>query len=292
MSISIKPGTILNNDQLTRKFLCAPQGGMRRSHRTNTLVLISDQTGIYKDRIEGNVFHYTGMGQVGDQKLVSQNKTLAESLENKIEVHFFEVFKPREYTYQGEVILADKPYTEQQEDINGNMRNVWIFPLRLIHNDENEFIKEIERFEAELELDDTLEETEKERIVKTRIGQSKFKQKLLKRSKKCAICGVNDERFLIASHIKPWSQSMNRERLDVNNGLLLCPNHDSLFDKGYISFDEEGILKVTDDLNDSVLIFMNINPQFRLEMNEQISNYIQWHFKNRFRSRNDFSHSM
>lgn len=51
-------------------------------------------------------------------------------------------------------------------------------------------------------------------------------------------CGVSDEHFLIDSHIKPWSQSNNQEWLDVNNGLLLCPNHDALFDKGiiYISF--------------------------------------------------------
>jgi predicted restriction endonuclease len=284
MSISILLGTILNNDQLTKIFLCAPQGGMRRSHRTNTLVLISDETGIYKDRKEENVFHYTGMGQVGDQKLVSQNKTLAESLENKVEVHFFEVYKPKEYTYQGKVMLAEEPYTEQQEDINGSMRIVWIFPLRLILDDDNEFIEEIERFESEIEADQTLNQTEKERIVKTRIGQSKFKQKLLTQSKQCALCSVNDERFLIASHIKPWSKSTNKERLDVNNGLLLCPNHDSLFDKGFISFDEEGKLVVSDDINDTVRIFMNINIQIQLKMNENRDSYIHWHFQNRFKS--------
>ncbi|MDP4085071.1 MAG: HNH endonuclease [Bacillota bacterium] len=284
MSISIKPGTILNNDQLTKTFLCAPQGGMRRSHRTNTLVLISDQTGIYKDRVENNIFYYTGMGQVGDQTLTSQNKTLAESNESSIEVHFFEVFKPKEYTYQGIVVLADKPYQERQKDMNGNMRNVWIFPLQVVQND-IELVQEIERLEAKLVEDETLEETEKERIVKTRIGQSKFKQKLLNHSKQCAICGVDDERFLIASHIKPWSQSTNEERLDVNNGLLLCPNHDSLFDKGFISFYEEGKIVIADDLNDTVRVFMNINPQFRLKMNENKSLYIKWHFQNRFMSR-------
>jgi predicted restriction endonuclease len=284
MSIYIKPGTILNNNQLTDIFLCAPQGGMRRSHRTNTLVLISDQTGLYKDRIEGDILHYTGMGQVGDQKLASQNKTLAESLEINIEVHFFEVFKTREYTYQGKVVLADEPYIERQKDINGTTRNVWIFPLRIILDD-NELINEIERLEKELEAEKTLDETEKERIVKTRIGQSMFKQKLLNQSKQCALCGVNDERFLIASHIKPWSQSTNQERLDINNGLLLCPNHDSLFDKGFISFDEEGKLKVSDEINDTVRVFMNVNPQTLLKMNKKLSSYIDWHLNNRFKSK-------
>ncbi|CRK83003.1 HNH endonuclease [Neobacillus massiliamazoniensis] len=284
MDIAIKPGEIINNEQLTSIFLCAPQGGMRRSHRTNTLVLISDKTGLYKDRVEGDVFHYTGMGQVGDQTLTSQNKTLAESNHNAVDMHFFEVLKPKQYTYQGRVELAGKPYTEKQIDINGKMRNVWIFPLRLIHGD-MELIQEIENLTGELNADQILDETEKERIVKTRIGQSLFKQKLLSQSKQCALCGVNDERFLIASHIKPWSISTNEERLDVNNGLLLCPNHDSLFDKGYISFDEKGSLQVGDDLNDTVLIFMNINPNIRLKMNERQKGYIYWHYHNRFKSK-------
>ncbi|WP_338452546.1 HNH endonuclease [Niallia oryzisoli] len=283
MNISIEPGAVLNNNQLTSIFLCAPQGGMRRSHRTNTLVLISDKTGLYQDRKEDGIYHYTGMGQVGDQTLTSQNKTLAESRENGIEVHLFEVFKPKEYTYQGRVELADPPYTERQKDNNGDMRNVWIFPLRLVEDDQ-EWIQEIEQLESIIEKDAALEETEKERIVKTRIGQSKFKQKLLSQSKQCALCGVDDERFLIASHIKPWSESTNEERLDVNNGLLLCPNHDSLFDKGFISFDEEGKLVISDSLNETVKIFMNINSQFRLNNYKNKSHYINWHLQNKLLS--------
>jgi putative restriction endonuclease len=55
------------------------------------------------------------------------------------------------------------------------------------------------------------------------VGQSVFKKALLAIEKKCRICGVTDERFLVASHIKPWSESNNQERLDVNNGLLSEP---------------------------------------------------------------------
>ncbi|WP_423738856.1 HNH endonuclease [Clostridium cochlearium] len=45
---------------------------------------------------------------------------------------------------------------------------------------------------------------------------------------------MNDERFLIASYIKPWSISNDNEKLNDNNGILLCSNNDILFDKGYI----------------------------------------------------------
>lgn len=62
----LKPGKTLKNNGITDIFKCAPQGGMRRSHKTNTLVLVSDHTkALYEDRWEENVFHYTGMGRLG-----------------------------------------------------------------------------------------------------------------------------------------------------------------------------------------------------------------------------------
>ncbi len=93
-------------------------------------------------------------------------------------------------------------------------------------------------------------ETEKEQVIKSRIGQSVFKKALLIREKKCGLCGITDERFLVASHIKPWSESNNQERLDVNNGFLLCPNHDALFDKGYISFNNDGRILISENLDE------------------------------------------
>jgi len=122
--------TIIDNYQLCETFKCSPQGGMRRSHRTNTLVLISDRTKLYDDRTVNEIYHYTGMGQKGDQQLKSQNKTLAESKSNGITVHYFEVMTKGKYTYRGEVVLAADPYTDLQKDVDGRMRNVWVFPLK------------------------------------------------------------------------------------------------------------------------------------------------------------------
>ena len=72
--------------------------------------------------------------------------------------------------------------------------------------------------------------TEVVREIKQRKGQSKFKQDLLTRYKTCALCDI-PSKYTIASHIKPWSVCTNYDRLNVNNGFLLCPNHDYLFDK-------------------------------------------------------------
>jgi HNH endonuclease len=269
--------SVIDNNQLCEIFKCAPQGGMRRSHRTNTLVLISDRTKLYQDIKKNGIYYYTGMGQVGDQELKSQNKTLAESKTNGVAVHFFEVLKPRQYAYRGEVELAGKPYIDRQEDVNGNMRNVWIFPLKNVVD--NGWVDEINELEKELVNQKTISNTEKEQVIKSRIGQSTFKEKLLQRECKCAICGVTDKNFLIASHIKPWSKSNHAERLDVNNGLLLCPNHDALFDKAYISFDHEGQIVISSHIDETTKTFMNINPSSKIEMSEEMKKYMKYHFE-------------
>lgn len=131
--IELEIGSVLKNNDLTEIFGCSPQGGMRRSHATNTLVIISNHVdSIYDDRWIDGVLHYTGMGQEGDQSIeATQNRTLAESDENDVSVHLFEVFTDKQYTYTGEVALAGAPYFEHQADKNGLDRRVVVFPLRV-----------------------------------------------------------------------------------------------------------------------------------------------------------------
>ncbi len=130
----LAPGQIITNNELCDLFKCSPQGGMRRSHATNTLVIITDHIkSIYHDRWEAQTLHYTGMGQDGDQELgFLQNKTLAESNSNGVEVYFFEVFRRNEYTLVGQVQLVGDPYQEPQLDKSKNERLVWVFPLNLV----------------------------------------------------------------------------------------------------------------------------------------------------------------
>jgi 5-methylcytosine-specific restriction enzyme A len=129
----IAQGSELTNAELCGIFGCSLMGGMNRSHKTNTLVLVSNRVkSIYQDRIDGDVIHYTGMGQVGDQDLnATQNRTLNESLTNGVGIHLFEVLQAGKYIYCGEVQLAGNPYQETQLDVGGNDRVVWMFPLKL-----------------------------------------------------------------------------------------------------------------------------------------------------------------
>lgn len=127
----ISVGTELTNKEMYQLFKCANCQGMRRSKETGTLVLVSDETkGLYRDIWKNGVLHYTGMGRVGDQVLDgNQNRTLYDSNSNGVQVHLFEVLKKKVYTYRGVVKLVDTPYKGRQPDINGNMRDVWIFPV-------------------------------------------------------------------------------------------------------------------------------------------------------------------
>ena len=128
---NLKIGSTYSNDDICNAFLCSPQGGMRRSLKTNTLVLVANHVdSIFDDRWEGDIMYYTGMGLKGDQSLdFMQNKTLSESRINGVDIHFFEVFNETVYTYQGQVELVDNPIQEQQDDEDGNSREVYLFPL-------------------------------------------------------------------------------------------------------------------------------------------------------------------
>ncbi|RKF45311.1 hypothetical protein BCY92_16825 [Bacillus wiedmannii] len=176
----------------------------------------------------------------------------------------------------GLVIQSLRRY-EQQETINVN---------KAVESHAAKYI-ELESIVTGVPEQIEITEIEKEQVIKSRIGQSAFKKALLDIEKNCKLCGVTDERFLVASHIKPWSQSNNQERLDVNNGLLLCPNHDALFDKGYISFDDEGSILISDSLDEVTKVFLNINENMKINMNERQRKYMKWHRENLFKIMND-----
>lgn len=112
-----KIGQRVTHSDIIAEFQCGNMGGMRRSKTTNSLIIISDHTkGLYEDKWFGDILHYTGMGKNGDQDLsFMQNKTLAQSDTNGVEVHLFEALVPTEYIYRGVVSLADKPYQEIQK---------------------------------------------------------------------------------------------------------------------------------------------------------------------------------
>jgi len=134
------------------------------------------------------------------------------------------------------------------------------------------------------EIDDRqLEGTEKEVLVSARRGQGLFRRRVLTEwNNRCAITGYSDERFLVASHIKPWRLSTDTERLDRFNGLPLIPNLDKGFDMGLISFDSNGRVLISDELE--LPGVLGITPD--IVFNGQIKHfeYLEYHRSELFRS--------
>lgn len=134
---------------------------------------------------------------------------------------------------------------------------------------------EIEKKADELKLDGI----DKKAFVKTRVNQSVFRNRLLRKYQKCCLCSINDASLLVASHIKPWADSKNnpQERTDVHNGLLLCPNHDKLFDNGLISFDVNGNIMISSSLSVNTRDAININKSMNIPIEAETEIYMKYH---------------
>lgn len=118
-----------------------------------------------------------------------------------------------------------------------------------------------EQVEQELRNRTDLDETEKLQLVKSRRGQGIYRKNLEGFEKACRITDVANRRHLRASHIKPWRASTTFEKLDGNNGLLLSPHIDHLFDQGFISFTDDGALLVSPEADADTLILWWIEPE-------------------------------
>ncbi len=108
----------------------------------------------------------------------------------------------------------------------------------------------IQREIDEINNSASLDITEKQMIIKARIGQGIFRDRIMLKYKKCIVTGIDDARLLIASHIKPWRSSDNAERLSSENGLLLSPLYDRLFDSGLITFDNNLNMIISSEVSD------------------------------------------
>ncbi|PTO69522.1 HNH endonuclease [Vibrio splendidus] len=131
--------------------------------------------------------------------------------------------------------------------------------------------------------DSTLSETEKTILVNTRVGQGHFRLKLIQMWGGCAITGYRNTQLLLASHIKPWRDSSNEERLDRFNGLLLLANLDKAFDLGFISFDDHGKVLISSYLESPDMIGLKEDMAFRIMPDHRP--YLRYHRGELFKGR-------
>jgi putative restriction endonuclease len=122
--------------------------------------------------------------------------------------------------------------------------------------------------------------TEVERLVVQRIGQDIFRRGLLDFwDAKCALTGLNVLELLRASHIKPWAQcDSDAERLNVYNGLLLAPHLDALFDRGLISFADQGSMLISPKLSIESRQLLVLSEGIKLRsVSDAHTVFLAWH---------------
>lgn len=131
-----------------------------------------------------------------------------------------------------------------------------------------------------LREDARMPETVREAVVLARRGQGLFKERVMRIEHACRITGVTRVEHLRASHCKPWRDATNEERLDGENGLLLTPNADHLFDRGFIGFEDNGDVLISPVAHKESLFRLGLDPAHKSNVGrftEGQRRYLEFH---------------
>jgi predicted restriction endonuclease len=187
----------------------------------------------YNDYIDGDILFWEG------EEKHSSDRRVAEARSNGDEIHlFYREIHHTPFVYFGKITLTDF-------QSNNDRPSEFVFKINALSYEDVDVFKEVREHAAEYKV---LETTEQEQVVKNRLGQGNFRRNVIRLWGSCAVTGLQNVSLLRASHIKPWKDSNNEERLTPYNGLLLIPDYDFLFDRGYLSFKSDGKVLISQRL--------------------------------------------
>lgn len=251
-------GQIYKRSQIHDQYGGNRQSGICPSSQGPYIFIFSGSQGGqhgYKDQwINDKVYSYTGEGQVGDMEFTRGNLALMEHQNQGKRVFLFEYVQTGWVRFESELEFYDADYFETP-DRNGDMRigikfffnRIGARPLLGPEQLQLEFAAETLREKYEIILPNS---TEREGLVTSRVGQGAYRKGIIHRwNYKCAVTDFSDPRILIASHIVPWKDASDQERLDVDNGILLSPTYDALFDRHLISFENTGKIILSEKIS-------------------------------------------
>lgn len=231
--------------------------------------LSGEQHGYKDEWLNEDVFSYTGEGQIGDMQFTRGNLALRDHVILSKRVFLFEYVAKSLVKYVGELTFLDCDYFETH-DTEGNLRNGIKFFFRRVGDLKYQIPEELNLSEIPREPTEAYEiiapnSTERKGLVTSRVGQGAYRKSIMHRWEyKCAASGFNDIRVLIASHILSWKNSTDVQRLDVDNGILLSPDYDGLFDKHLISFESSGKIILGSEVSIKSLKALGITGQERI----------------------------
>ena len=262
------------------------QSGICPSATVPYIFIFSGSTGHqhgYKDQWENDyIFSYTGEGQVGDMKFTRGNLALQNHPTDGKRVFSFRYVQKGFVQFVSELEFHDADIFETH-DRNGQTRigikfffkragaRIEKLPDQLVSPELNDSGLVLERLKPTF--------TERSGLVTSRVGQGAYRKSILHRWEYCcAVTRFNDTRVLIASHIVPWKRASNEQRLDVDNGILLSPTYDALFDKHLITFDNNGRILLSDQIDQKTFNRIGVDGKGKLRMlNEGTLHYLHEH---------------
>jgi hypothetical protein len=216
----------------------------------------------YNDYLDGDILHWEG------EERHSSDKRIIDAKNNNDEIHlFYRDIHHSPFVYFWKIHL--KKYIQHKD-----RPSEFVFHVGSTENTTDIF-DDIQEHKYEFT---SLDKTEQESIVKSRIGQGVFRERLISFWGGCAVTGLSNLSLLRASHIKPWRVCSNEERLDPMNGLLLHPMLDHLFDSGFITFQNNGMIQLSEFLSKDDIRILNINTKWHLlKVTEKLNAYMNYH---------------
>jgi hypothetical protein len=190
----------------------------------------------------------------------------------------FENMSPFELDLAIALTMSDPDFIAKNTRGNHMYSNA-LKQYRFFINSVTEGIDDITYIEK-IKNDNQIPETERTEIIQSRVGQGSFRKSLFdKYHGRCIITGINHPKLLIASHIKPWVVSSNKERLSVDNGLLLSATYDRLFDSGLITFDRQGKIFLSSFIGEENVKRLNLSKglRFDLGISGNMGEYLDYH---------------
>lgn len=185
-----------------------------------------------------------------------------------------------ELDYAIAVILQNEQFIAKNSKGN-NMYSCGMkqFRLFILDSFDEVDLKATEIIEA-INKNPDISNTEKQALIKSRIGQGYFRKSLMKKYEgKCIITGIDIGKVLIASHIVPWSVSDNSNRLNPENGLLLSATYDKLFDCGLITFKDNGEIVTSRFIREDNIKKLGLenNLQVKLKASSELLHNMEYH---------------
>ena len=273
-------GEIYKRKELHDHFRGNRQSGISAPAKLPIIFLINssggDENGYEDGWMEDKKnYLYSGEGRYGDQKLTRGNLQICEHVQRGKRLYLFEETTDTYIKLIGEFYFID--YIESQGlDSNKKNRLIYQFILGFKQNKKVLLTSPKEPIAVE-ETYKKPSRTERRGLVTSRVGQGIYRRELLNKfQNKCAVTGAELKEILIASHIVPWKDSSDKERRDVNNGILLSPTYDALFDKHLISFDDSGSIIISSKIKNLVNV-LGIDLHAKIKVDDEMKNYLSRH---------------